>query len=233
MIDIGSTNFLIRVPSLPKLEFKEYSTTLFDTWVKEVETSLAIEDFSIFLEIEEGSIKGRGKILAAAGALYLGIGQYGDFMSGVDTIKTQVSAAGSTLIEQACSPFGGAGVATKSRKYGGTLSRLRTLFDKVQRRQLTVDQAMLEIDVLFDNEVNDTDGFLEKIREELECAPLLPEQLNWLDDAEEDFEIETLSEPKKPKKKSIPMIAIPSQRYRVEIWRESKKGEKQIKIVEL
>lgn len=52
MIEIGSTNFLINVPSLPRDEFEQYSTSLFDEWDKVVEENLVFPDYSISLEIE-------------------------------------------------------------------------------------------------------------------------------------------------------------------------------------
>ena len=74
MIDIGSTNFIIKVPNLPRDKFEQYSSTLFDEWDTIVERKLIVSDYSISLEIEEGSIKGKGKIAISLGALYFGIG---------------------------------------------------------------------------------------------------------------------------------------------------------------
>ncbi|MSS75958.1 MAG: hypothetical protein EXR90_03510 [Methyloglobulus sp.] len=45
MIDIGSTNFLIKVPGLPEDEFERYSTKLFDEWDRVVEQTLDLADF--------------------------------------------------------------------------------------------------------------------------------------------------------------------------------------------
>lgn len=47
MIDIGATDFLINVPSLPRDEFKRYSTNLFDAWDSRVEQTLILPDYSI------------------------------------------------------------------------------------------------------------------------------------------------------------------------------------------
>lgn len=49
MIDIGSTDFLIAVPSLAGDEFESYSSRLFDTWDEYVEKSLKLPDYSISL----------------------------------------------------------------------------------------------------------------------------------------------------------------------------------------
>jgi len=75
------------VPSLPPQDFESYSTNLFDEWEKSVERTLILPDYSISLEVEEGSIKGGGKIAVALSAPYFGIGNYGSFISGLETIR--------------------------------------------------------------------------------------------------------------------------------------------------
>ncbi len=141
MIDIGKSNFLINVTSLPGDEFERYSSTLFDQWDAYVEHSLKIPDYSISLEVEEGSIKGIGKIAAAVSALYVGIGMYGDFISGLQTIQGQVSYLGNKLHEIAVSPFEGDHPKTTVRNNGGVVSQLQRLFHKVQAGEITAEQA--------------------------------------------------------------------------------------------
>ena len=87
MFDLGSTDFYIAVPSMPRREFEKYSTSLFDEWDEYAARILALPDYSLVLEVEEGSIKGSGKIAVVLGALYIGIGNYGSFMSGLQTIR--------------------------------------------------------------------------------------------------------------------------------------------------
>lgn len=86
MLNIGQTSFYIRVPSLPREQFESYSTNLFDVWESEVASAIPFDDYALSLEVEEGSITGRGKIAVAAGVLYFGIGNYGDFIGGLETI---------------------------------------------------------------------------------------------------------------------------------------------------
>ena len=233
MIDIGSTSFIIKVPSLPRDEFEAYSTNLFDAWEKSVEQTLVLPDYSITLEVEEGSIKGGGKIAVALGALYFGIGNYGDFISGLETIRNQVSYATNALFENARSPFGCSNVNAKARKSGGVLSRLHSLFDKVQRGLLTADEAMNEANKLFGNESEEVPEFFRELRNQFEEVPRYPEQLSLVDEEwEKCEEIPTENMEKttsKPRPKPLP---IPQQ-YRVEIWRESKKDRKHVKVIEL
>jgi hypothetical protein len=98
MIDIWKTDFVIRVPSLKRNEFKQYSSTLFDTWDGYIADSLKLTDYSISLSVEEGSIKGIGRIAAPLVVLYFGIGEYGDFISGLQTIRGQACYLGNKLV---------------------------------------------------------------------------------------------------------------------------------------
>ncbi|MDE1943419.1 MAG: hypothetical protein KGI47_09780 [Betaproteobacteria bacterium] len=106
MIDIGTTDFYIDVPSMAKNEFEKYSVRLFDEWEEFIKTGLMLPDYRLALEVEEGSVKGVGRIAVALYALYLGIGNYGSFISGLQTIHDQVNAVGDYLANQAVVPFG-------------------------------------------------------------------------------------------------------------------------------
>ncbi|MEE7627458.1 hypothetical protein V3O24_14910 [Methylobacter sp. Wu8] len=233
MIDIGTTSFLIKVPSLPREEFERYSTNLFDEWEKRVEKSLILPDYAISLEIEEGSIKGGGRIAVTLGALYFGIGSYADFISGLETIRGQVSFVSDALFESAKSPFGSGSVNAKARKSGGTLSRLHSLFEKVQRGALTADEAMIEATALFGEEGNEVPEFIDELQHQLRNVPRYPEQLSltgegW-DKSDGDLSRTTKRPPQRPRPKPVPI----NQQYRIEIWRESKKDKKHVKLVNL
>jgi hypothetical protein len=232
MIDIGITDFLINVPSLPREEFEDYSTKLFDEWEKCVEQTLILPDYSISLEVEEGSTKGAGKIAVAAGALYFGIGNYGDFISGLQTIGSQVSYVSNALFVSARSPFGCSNVNAKVRKRGGALSHLHKLFDEVQGGKITSDQAMIEVERLF-GEDESSNELISELRSQFGIVPLHPEQLSLHDGTwEECNPISTGSKkgaPRSSRRKPDPL----SQHYRIEIWRESKKDKKSVRVTKL
>ncbi|WP_156717518.1 hypothetical protein [Pseudomonas sp. FH1] len=121
MLSIGETDFYIAVPSLPKHKFEKYSKNLFDDWEEYIGKALKLSDYALSLEVEEGSIKGSAKIAAAVGAIYLGIGQYGSFISGLQTIQGQVSSIGDFLATRAASPFQPNVTKPKIKKHAGTL----------------------------------------------------------------------------------------------------------------
>lgn len=234
MIDLGTTDFYIAVPSLPRFEFENYSTTLFDEWDKYVENTLAIPDYSLALEVEEGSVKGIAKIGAVLGALYIGIGTYGFFIAGLQTIREQISSTGDFLAERAAVPFGSRGVEPKVRKRGGSLAYLQRLFVKVQRGEMTPDQAMREAEVLFGDDAATAQEFMRKLEESFEQTPRFHQQLALPLDAIEQEGILPINGKDRQPRPSIPRTAqAPPLQFRVEVWRESKQAQRKIRVVQL
>lgn len=234
MIDIGTTDFYIGVPSMPRHEFEEYSTRLFDEWEAYVEKTLMLPDYYLALEVEEGSVKGGGKIAVLLGALYFGIGNYGSFVSGLQTIRGQISSVGDFLAEQAAAPFESGGFKPKVRKHGDSLSHLQRLFVKVQRGEMTVEYAMHESEALFGDEATTVPEFMQKLHESFEQAPRFPQQLPLpLDTHEYEALLSSNDKGLRPRP-SRPKPSLPSpQQFRVEVWRESKKGERRVRVFKL
>lgn len=82
MIPIGTTEFYFSAPKLEAEKLKIYSEEVFEQWAKQIDDTLLIPDYALSLQIEEGSIKGKGKIATIATVLYFGIAQYGSFLLG-------------------------------------------------------------------------------------------------------------------------------------------------------
>lgn len=232
MIDLGTTDFYIGVPSMPRQELKRYSTRLFDEWEEYVSSTLKLSDYSLALEVEEGSVKGVGRIAAVLGTLYLGIGNYGGFVQGIEIIRSQVNSVGDYLVEHASSPFKASGCETKVRKRGGSLAHLQRLFVKVQSREITTEQAMLEAETLFGDEADAAPGFMCDLRKSFELVPLFHQQLPLLPDAT-DMELDSGTKKGKPRPSRPLPTAPPPQHLRVEVWRDSKNGQRRVRVVQL
>ncbi len=234
MIEIGKTDFLIDVPSLKRGHFKRYSSELFDSWESYIASSLKLSDYSVVLELEEGSVKGKGKIYTRAAILLAGIGAYGEIVSGLQTIQSQACYVGNRLIERAAVPFGGERAPITSRNSGSTLGRLNGLFQRVQRQELLPEEAMLEAERLLGEEGDSCGELMSALRQGFERTPRNPNQLPLLD---EDFEGSALEVPSDGKRKPVrrlpPTPVIPSNEYRVEISRKSKKARKIVKVTKL
>jgi len=231
MIDLGSTGFLIQVPSLPEAELTELSSVLFDSWESYVGDTLSIPDYSLFLQVEEGSIKGMATAGAFLYAVYMGIGNYGSFISGLQTINKQLNDVRGYLADEAGRTFPCQGVKPSTKKRGGSLASLQRLFVKVQKGELTPEAAMAQAEVLLGDEVSTVPGFQSDLENALRSCPRFPEQLP-LPLADDDSQV--LPNPKGPSRSPRPRPQLgPALQFRVEVWRESKTRRKETRVVRL
>lgn len=232
MIDLGGTDLYIDVPSLPRHEFERYSTNLFDEWESYIGKVLKIPDYALVLEIEEGSIKVNAKIAAYLYALYIGIGQYGSFMSGTQTIQGQISSASDYLATHAVAPFPNSKAKPKIKKYSGSLGQLQRIFVKVQQGKITTEQAMIEAEILFGEDVGSEPSFMSELKTSFDNTPTFAKQLKLpLNEIENDvFQQVVNKKPRTPLPKPDQPIG---QQFRVMVWRESKDKKRKVRVIAL
>jgi len=231
VIDLGKTSFYMQVPSLSPKELESFSTSLFDTWERSVEQGLALNDYALALRIEEGSVKGLGKIAAALGALYIGIGQYGSFIDGLHVIRSQVVAV-TTALTDASSGLLGSSHAPRIHRSGAALAKLQTLFNKVQSGELSATAAMSEAKVLLGDDGAGSPDFMAALQSAMEDAPRFPQQMPLPYELPDDELIES-DRPQRPRAPSQPRPAPPADHFRVEVWRDSKKSERHVALIKL
>lgn len=235
MVDLGSTVFNLAVDGVDAPQLEILSNSLFDEWEAYVDLSLTLPDYSLFLQVEEGSIIGQGKIMSGAKALVIGIAAYGGIMSGVDVINKQLKATSDFLAEHAQSTFGCSSHQARVRKKGGVPAALHRLFDRVQRGELTPDEASILAKSLLDGEEPELPGFFEALSNAFRDCPRHPQQEQLpFDELIEDKPTELITggkEPRSPKRRSPDLP--PPLHYRVEVWRESKGKRKQTKVTVL
>lgn len=232
MIDVGITDFYISIPNLSRRKLEAYSTHLFDQWEWEIAKTLSIPDYALSLQVEEGSIKGSGKIAACLGAVYLGISGYGSFISGLQIIREQATTVGDFLGQAAERSLGSKNAVVKVRKRNGTLGALQRLFVKVQAGQITSEQAMREAEAMFGAEAQTSPEFMEEMTQSLREAPLFHRQIPLpLDSAEEELprQPEKDRAPRKPYEPGWP----PPTQFRIEVWRESISKSRNVRVVKL
>lgn len=241
MISIGATDFYFAAPSLSKQQLEKYSLQLFDSWESSVERNLLLPDYSLSLEVEEGSIKGKGKIAAGLAAVYVGISSYGSFISGLQIVRDQIITVSDILTETAEQKLGSDYHAPKVRKRSETLGALERLFEKVQRGQMTPAEASKEAEALIGDDAQDSPQFMSHLANSLAQAPRFHEQISLpLEHIEEQvFRPLGLDEfypnniPEKnlpPRRPHAPIRPNPSH-VRVEVWRESKKQKRNFRTV--
>lgn len=235
MLDLGTTEFVLAIPSIPEKELRRLSSSLFDSWESFVGDAISVPDYSLFLQVEEGSVKGLAQIGAVLGAIYLGIGNYGDFVSGVKTINEQVSATGDYLTEQANRVFSCPPSRSTSKKRGGSLAVLQRLFVRVQKGELTPEEAMIRAEKALGDDANSEPGFMQKLANALQTCPRYHQQqpIPFLENGQElDLPFQALPHSPRPLRPPVPDLGPPLQ-LRVEVWRESKNKRKHTRVVKL
>lgn len=235
MIDLGSTHFYFSRPQFSKSALEDYSLLLFDQWELEVEQGLLLPDYSLLLEVEEGSIRGKGRVAASLAAVYMGIAGYGSFVSGLKTIKEQVVTVGNYLVEEAQQRLGGEPGSVTVNRRGETLGSLHRLFIRVQRGEISPEQAMMKAERLLGENASESAEFMDELANSLKQTPKYPEQIGFAMDGfeippsvgviQDVSDVELPVAPRPPVRPTSPSLS----HMRVEVWRESKKQKKRIR----
>lgn len=228
MINIGTTDFYLNVESLPVEEFESYSTELFDEWEDYVSNVLKLPDYYLALDVQEGSISAKSKILVSATALCGFLATYGSISSGVKNLYSDVSAIGNYLGDRAAAPFPDAIEKPRVRKRGEALSKLESLFVRVGKGSISVDEAMTLAEKLLGEDIQEVPEFMEELRGSLEETPSqmkLP-----IDESEFLTDLAEKEDDRKPSKPKPKTQMIRPDQYRVEIWKESKKGKRNVRV---
>ena len=233
MLHLGSSEFYLPVRALPRRELELLSTQLFDEWERHADTALSLRDYSLFLQVDEGSINGKGAIAASLVALYAGISSYGGFMSGVDTITQQVKSITQFLADHAPYKYSCDDRKATVNKKGGVPSAIRRLFVQVQKGELTPEEATVRAERLIGLEAATAPGFLESLVEALHNCPRFHEQSALLFEDEPESYEEIADAPSKPTSPRPRPPLAPPLSFRVEVWRESKDDERRIRTVRL
>lgn len=221
MIGIGSVDIYIDTPNLSRDELEEYSRNLFERWESYVDGNLDLADYSLSLSVEDGSVKALGKIGVGLYALYIGIGQYGSFMSGVQTIKSQVNDVSEYLGQQAVEPFKDNRITPKVRKKGEVLSRLEGIFKKVEAGEISVEEAVEKSKAILGNDES-VPEFYDELKRSLVEIPEHPSE-NQLELDLHTEQLIPIEEDPRPKTPKTPMPKQPPiDHYRVIVWRESR-----------
>lgn len=231
MLDLGQTEFRLAIPGVDPAILESLSNSLFDEWEEYVNQALTLSDYSLFLQVDEGSINGRGKIKAGASYLLSGIIFYGGFFSGLEIIGKQLGASRDFLAEHARSKFACPNYKATTRKSGGSPAYLQRLFARVQSGELTADEATYIAQNHLASEAEEAPGLIDALAEAFRECPKLPVQiplpLEELDQIPipESAPRNSPSSPK-PKNPDLP----PALQYRVEVWRDSKGNKKKSKV---
>jgi hypothetical protein len=231
MIKLGTAAFNLQVAGLSTDELKKYSSNLFDLWETQVESELAIlSDYSLRLEVEEGSLKGRGKIFAGIALVYAGICGYGSFVQGLQTLNSHVRSAVSCLNDKSIESFSADDPKHTFKTGTGRLGKLEGLFEKVRKGEITPEMAAARAERMFRDEAGECPEFIGSFLNALHDEQEAPEQLYLLSDFPQDEISMIAREPRASISPGKAPTAPPPDKYKVEVWRESKRKRRFLKV---
>jgi hypothetical protein len=132
----------LKSPPLTIEELDSAAELLFSITEEEAQERFRIKGLEIYVEAEEGSLTTRTKVTATLMALYIGIGQFGDFVGAVNSIaKISRDVAGAInarfINETNHSPSD----VRRSRRDSGLPGEIKRLFDRVEAGDLTPEEA--------------------------------------------------------------------------------------------
>jgi len=180
MIDIAHAYFYFDTPAPREDDLIAYARRIFYEMDAAVEKYLPFDDYSLYLAVEEGSLKGSSKVAVLAGTLYFGIGQYGGFIQGVETIARQGRAVARAVVGAASGDEMVQHLSKgNTRVDAGAVSHLERLFVKVRDREISPEEATRRaLEVLDPTSAELPPEAQREIAAALESIRLNPEQLH-------------------------------------------------------
>ncbi|HEY5491465.1 MAG TPA: hypothetical protein VIK25_09790 [Gemmatimonadaceae bacterium] len=220
------------MPAMPREEFRVYSTQLFDEWDESLGTDFALKEYSLRLEVEEGSVVGLAFIGATLGALYYGIASYPSFVEGLQKIQSHVRTAGDHLVLRAAEPFTRLNLKPRITRRSGVPGQLQRLLLRVKRREIDVEVAMREAERLLGAEAAASPDFMRALAGSLMQVRRNPEQLFLPMELPE--EVDARAGRERPSRAKTPKESPPHlQHLKIEVWRDTRTGKRRVRITEL
>jgi hypothetical protein len=224
MIPVARAYFRFDIPAPPEDQLFLYARRLFSQLDGAAETLLPFDDYSLFIAVEEGSVKGGGKVMVRAAALVGLISGYGSFMQGLREVGATGRAVADYFVETAADEVPGEAVGPDwSHKDSGAVRRLENLFVRVRDRELSPEQAAELAVHLLSRDDDLTDEATRQIEEAFQSTSRNPEQLELL--PAPPTSIPDVPPPPKPHDTPHPV----PHGLRIEISKEGKNNEPKIK----
>jgi hypothetical protein len=235
LITIGEARFHLDAPDLDDQALRDYATALFVDFDVAVADLLQLSDYGIHLDIEEGSIKGYGKVFATAATLYFSIGHFGDFVQGVQEISRLMKAAVGVLLEEAPKKLGQERFElTWKRSDTGKLGRVERLFYEVKAGTLEPAVATRRVLEILGEEDEVPENVAAEIATSIEKIKLDPKQIDLPWSTEEGVEM-AVSQPERPRqrKPTADKVALTSHKLRIEVHKDGKHGRTIVRVIHL
>ena len=231
MLTLGGAKFTIFIPALSQAELESYTTSLFDSWEKQVDKELnGFPDYALYLDVEEGSLKGSGWIATSLSQLLIALGVYGGFVQGVQMINSQVKVASECLKAEAVEPFADEKPVYTARASSGKLGRLERLFKKVKKGELDPEIAAFRAAKLFEEDAESCPKFIREVFAAIQQLSPGSKQLDLLPEWQPEPMLNSIDDESRLIQESDRPSRLPREKNRIEVWRETKRQTRRIRI---
>lgn len=230
-LEIGLTEFTLDVPIMPAKALEAYSSRVFDRWESRLAADVPLPDYSLHLEIVEGSLKGKGRIWVATAKFVAAVSVSGGLISAVKEISWAVRSGGTYLAQVAAEPYADVEPHLRVKRSTAKLGEIERLITRVQSGQLERGEAAILAQALFEEDEPGAAELATIVCNTIGTVQRTPTQLVL---PLEEFETLMISKPETPSpppRRPKPKSEVPlPERFRAEVWRESKKGRKHITV---
>jgi hypothetical protein len=151
VIQLGVATVRFRYPTVTNEELRRLSVSIYEAATETVRRGPTFGDMQIVLDVEEGSIRARSKLLVTAIAVGMFLEHYGGIREGAEYLARDVMTVGSWIIDRVVQEAGVSHEGIISSRRSATLARrIRGIIAKVESGELTGDVATRRITELLD-----------------------------------------------------------------------------------
>lgn len=232
MVELSTIEFRFDVPSMQREELRAYSEGLFDEWEQRLGAEFAVQEYSLRLEIEDDPVVGLAVVAAPLGALHAGIGTYPSFLEGLKAIQGQLRVADHRLAMSAYKPFARLKVIPpRITRRSGVLAQLQQLLQAAKRREIEVEEAMVEARWILGREALAVPEFMRAFADGLSHMRGNPDRIPMLTVTDEGV-VGREARDSAARAAAPDGITSPPMKFKVEVWRDSRSGMRRVRISE-
>jgi hypothetical protein len=174
MIQIGVATVRFHYQRVDDQEFRQLGVSLFDVANSEATTLLSMQGAQVVLELEEGTLRVRTRLLVTATGLAAFLSSYGSIRQGAEYLAKDVMRAASAIISRVTDRAGIPPQAVIRSRRSATLTwRLRHILGQLERGEVTADETTKRIVHLLDPDAEDAipESLIARIASEVGDVP--------------------------------------------------------------
>lgn len=231
MVELSAHEFRLDVPSMQREELRAYAIGLFDEWEQRLGAEFAVKEYALRLEIEDGPVVGLAVVAATLGELHAGIGTYPSFLEGLTAIRGHLLVAAQRLVISAHKPFASLKLMPRITRRFGALGQLQHLLQRAKRREIDVEEAMVEARWILGREASTVPEFMRAFADGLSHMRRHPERIPFLSVTDEGIEVRDIAD-NPARAKTLNATASSAMQLKVDVWRDTRTGTRRVRISE-